>query len=195
MDGKLDDALAGRLVRSVAVQMVHPQYEASSLHRRAGCIYPQVPAWFGQAQRQAVLDSASLVGLNVLSLINSHAAAALQFGIERSFANKTEHVVLYDMGSSSTEVGCLHRPCLGCAPSLCSCTHVADDAWSMGQTCQPTGAACSGCGLNDQSFVLQAALVKYSSFDIREAGKLQTYSQFEVGNALQFESRAPHTIL
>jgi hypoxia up-regulated 1 len=63
-----------------------------------------VPAWFGQAQRQALLDAAGLAGLNVLSLVNSHAAAALQFGIERSFANTTEHVLFYDMGSSSTQV-------------------------------------------------------------------------------------------
>ena len=51
-----------------------------------------------------MLDAAGLAGLNVLSLVNSHAAAALQFGIERSFANKSEHVLFYDMGSSSTQV-------------------------------------------------------------------------------------------
>lgn len=86
-----------------------------------------VPAWFGQAQRQALLDAAGLAGLNVLSLVNSHAAAALQYGIERNFANKSEHVLFYDVGSSST----------------------------------------------------QAALVRFSSFDIKEAGKVNTYSQFE----------------
>ena len=70
---------------------------------------PQVPAWFGHTHRQAVLDAAAAAGLNVLSLVNSHAAAALQFGIERNFANKTEHVVFYDMGSSSTEVSAQPR--------------------------------------------------------------------------------------
>jgi len=87
-----------------------------------------VPAWFGQAQRRAVLDAAGLAGLNVLSLINGHAAVALQFGIERSFVNKTEHVIFYDMGYSSTEV----------------------------------------------------ALVKYSSFDVKEGSRVNTYGQFEV---------------
>jgi hypoxia up-regulated 1 len=62
-------------------------------------------------------------GLNVLALINSHAAAALQYGIERDFANKTEWVILYDMGATSTE----------------------------------------------------AALVKFSSFVVKEAGKPKTY--------------------
>lgn len=62
-------------------------------------------------------------GLNVLALVNSHAAAALQYGIERDFTNKTEWVVLYDMGATSTE----------------------------------------------------AALVKYSSFSIKEFGKPKTF--------------------
>ncbi len=53
-----------------------------------------VPAFWGQAQRQAMTDAAGLAGLNVLSLINSHAAAALQFGIERDFTDKVENVIL-----------------------------------------------------------------------------------------------------
>jgi hypothetical protein len=51
-----------------------------------------VPAWFGVAQRQAVIDAASLAGLNVLGLMNGHAAAALQYGIERDFAKKEQTV-------------------------------------------------------------------------------------------------------
>jgi hypoxia up-regulated 1 len=41
--------------------------------------------------------------VNVLALVNSHAAAALQYGIERDFANRTAWVLLYDMGAASTE--------------------------------------------------------------------------------------------
>lgn len=63
-----------------------------------------VPAFFGQAQRLALKAAAELAGLNVLGLINTHAAAALQFGIERDFSNKTSNVILYDQGSGSTEV-------------------------------------------------------------------------------------------
>ncbi|CAL8469535.1 g9076 [Coccomyxa elongata] len=87
-----------------------------------------VPPFYGPAQRQGLIDAAQLAGLNVLALVNSHAAAALQYGIERDFTNKTEWVVLYDMGATSTE----------------------------------------------------AALVKYSSFSIKEFGKPKTFSQFEV---------------
>lgn len=87
-----------------------------------------VPAYFGQSQRQAISEAARLAGLTVLSLVNNHAAAALQHGITRNFANKTEHVIFYDMGASSVE----------------------------------------------------AALIKYSSFDVKEFGKVNTHSQFEV---------------
>lgn len=87
-----------------------------------------VPAYFGQSQRQAISEAARLAGLTVLSLVNNHAAAALQHGITRNFANKTEHVIFYDMGASSVEV----------------------------------------------------ALIKYSSFDFKEFGKVNTHSQFEV---------------
>lgn len=87
-----------------------------------------VPAYFGQTQRQAISEAARLAGLTVLSLVNNHAAAALQHGIARNFANKTEHVIFYDMGASSVE----------------------------------------------------AALIKYSSYDVKEFGKVNTHSQFEV---------------
>ena len=90
-----------------------------------------VPAFFGQSQRQAVVDSARLAGLTVLSLVNNHAAAALQHGYTRKFGNESENVIFYDVGSSSVE----------------------------------------------------ASLVKYSSFEVKELGRLNTHSQFEVKDA------------
>ena len=62
-----------------------------------------VPAYYTPAQRQAIKDAANLAGLNVLSLVNSHAAAALQYGIERDFAGKRDLVVFYDLGAKSAE--------------------------------------------------------------------------------------------
>jgi hypoxia up-regulated 1 len=62
-----------------------------------------VPASFTIQQRQALLDAAKLAGLNVLGLIHSHAAAALQYGIERDFTNRTDHVILYDLGAASLQ--------------------------------------------------------------------------------------------
>lgn len=61
-----------------------------------------VPAFFGQAERKAVMQAAQLAGIKVLGLINEHAGAALQYGIDKDFTNESRHVILYDMGSGST---------------------------------------------------------------------------------------------
>lgn len=45
-----------------------------------------------------------MVDVNVLAVIHAHGAAALQFGIEREFDAKPQHVVIYDMGASSVQV-------------------------------------------------------------------------------------------
>ncbi|KAL8142659.1 hypothetical protein V2J09_015691 [Rumex salicifolius] len=61
-----------------------------------------VPPYFGQAERRGVIQAAELAGINVLSLINEHSGAALQYGIDKNFANESRYVVFYDMGSSNT---------------------------------------------------------------------------------------------
>ncbi|XP_074315991.1 heat shock 70 kDa protein 17 [Silene latifolia] len=61
-----------------------------------------VPPYFGQAERKAVLQAAQLGGVNVLSLINEHAGAALQYGIDKKFVNDSKYVVFYDMGATTT---------------------------------------------------------------------------------------------
>jgi hypoxia up-regulated 1 len=54
-----------------------------------------VPAFFGQGQRAMLLQAADLAGLNVLSLVSEHAAAALQYGIDKEFVNNTQVRVTY----------------------------------------------------------------------------------------------------
>ncbi|KAM7271972.1 hypothetical protein ACFE04_031186 [Oxalis oulophora] len=61
-----------------------------------------VPAYFGQAERKGILQAAKLAGINVLSLANEHSGAALQYGIDKDFANGSRHVIFYDMGASTT---------------------------------------------------------------------------------------------
>ncbi|XP_043698609.1 heat shock 70 kDa protein 17 [Telopea speciosissima] len=67
-----------------------------------------VPPYFGQAERKGLLQAAELAGINVLSLINEHSGAALQYGIDKNFANESRHVIFYDMGSSSTYAALVH---------------------------------------------------------------------------------------
>jgi hypoxia up-regulated 1 len=61
-----------------------------------------VPPYFGQAERRALTQAAQLAGINVLALINEHAGAALQYGIDKDFSNASRHVIFYDMGAGST---------------------------------------------------------------------------------------------
>ncbi|KAK9685044.1 hypothetical protein RND81_10G251200 [Saponaria officinalis] len=67
-----------------------------------------VPPYFGQAERKAVLQAAQLGGVNVLSLINEHAGAAVQYGIDKKFGNDSKYVVFYDMGASTTYAALVH---------------------------------------------------------------------------------------
>ncbi|GAB2282145.1 hypothetical protein Dimus_016698 [Dionaea muscipula] len=67
-----------------------------------------VPPYFGQAERKGVLQAAQMAGINVLSLINEHSGAALQYGIDKNFSNESRYVVFYDMGSSSTYAALVH---------------------------------------------------------------------------------------
>ncbi|KAJ7960189.1 Heat shock 70 kDa protein [Quillaja saponaria] len=61
-----------------------------------------VPPYFGQVERKGLLQAAQLAGINVLSLMNEHSGAALQYGIDKDFSNGSRHVIFYDMGSSNT---------------------------------------------------------------------------------------------
>ncbi|VVA93402.1 unnamed protein product [Arabis nemorensis] len=61
-----------------------------------------VPPYFGQAERRGLIQASQLAGINVLSLVNEHSGAALQYGIDKDFSNGSRHVIFYDMGSSST---------------------------------------------------------------------------------------------
>lgn len=84
------------------------EYAASLSKEEAGGVAVSdvvvvVPAYYTPAQRYAIKQSAALAGLNVLSLVNSHAAAALQYGIERDFTDKRESIVFYDLGAKSAE--------------------------------------------------------------------------------------------
>ena len=64
-----------------------------------------VPAFLGQRERAALADAAELAGLRVLTFVSEHAAAAVQYGIDREFeAGKSQRVMLYDAGANSVVV-------------------------------------------------------------------------------------------
>jgi len=68
-----------------------------------------VPCWFTDYQRRAMLDAATIAGLNVLRLMNETAATALCWGLPRSLelpddGGNPTNALFFDMGHSSTQV-------------------------------------------------------------------------------------------
>ncbi|KAI6650452.1 Hypoxia up-regulated protein 1 isoform X2 [Oopsacas minuta] len=63
-----------------------------------------VPPYFTQAQRRALLRSADLVGIKVLTMMNTNLAVALHFGSFQKSVYKDKPIVVlfYDMGATST---------------------------------------------------------------------------------------------
>lgn len=70
--------------------------------------HPQVPSYFTDSQRRALLDSSAVAGFNCLRLFNDTTAAALAYGIYKqdlpAEAEKPRNVVFVDMGHSSLQV-------------------------------------------------------------------------------------------
>ena len=65
-----------------------------------------VPAYFGDAQRQATKDAGSIAGLNVLRIINEPTAAAIAYGLENK-NNKEVNVLVFDCGGGTHDVSLL----------------------------------------------------------------------------------------
>merc|ERR1719408_1074787 len=65
-----------------------------------------VPTYFTDAERHAMLDAASIAGLNCLRLMNDITAAALSYGIYKTDmpADKAVNVVFVDCGAMDTTV-------------------------------------------------------------------------------------------
>ena len=62
-----------------------------------------VPAFFTQHERRALYTAASIAELNILSLVEENTAAALHYGIDRTFDAPT-NVLYYNFGAGSVQV-------------------------------------------------------------------------------------------
>ena len=59
-----------------------------------------VPAYFGDAQRQATKDAGVIAGLNVLRIINEPTAAAIAYGLDNA-KDKEKNVLIFDKGGGT----------------------------------------------------------------------------------------------
>ncbi|KAI8507700.1 Heat shock 70 kDa protein 4L [Branchiostoma belcheri] len=154
-----------------------------------------VPCFFTDAERRAVLDAATISGLNVLKLMNDTTAAALAYGIYKQDLpapeEKPRNVVFVDMGYKSLQVsacafhkGKLKSPLLRKAALFCVPGLAAGGSYPRVLlarclcVCQllPFGGAGSGrCWLSDHLHVLSVLATAFDSnlgghnFDLRLA--------------------------
>ncbi len=63
-----------------------------------------VPAYFGDAQRQATKEAGQIAGLEVLRIVNEPTAAALAYGLDK---NNDETILVYDLGGGTFDVSVL----------------------------------------------------------------------------------------
>ncbi len=64
-----------------------------------------VPAYFGDAQRQATKEAGEIAGLNVLRIINEPTAAALAYGLDKGESDQT--ILVFDLGGGTFDVSLL----------------------------------------------------------------------------------------
>jgi heat shock protein 1/8 len=62
-----------------------------------------VPAYFGDAARQATKDAGAIAGLNVLRIINEPTAAAVAYGLDNK-DNKEKNILIFDCGGGTFDV-------------------------------------------------------------------------------------------
>ena len=62
-----------------------------------------VPAYFNQKQREATINSAKIIGLNVKSMINEPTAASLAYGYN-SLENNKKLIVVLDFGGGTLDL-------------------------------------------------------------------------------------------
>lgn len=71
-------------------------------------MFAQVPCYFTDAKRRAILDAAQMAGLNCLRLMNDTTATALAYGIYKqdlpTLEEKPRNVVFVDLGHSDLQV-------------------------------------------------------------------------------------------
>ena len=64
-----------------------------------------VPAYFGDAQRQATKEAGQIAGLEVKRIVNEPTAAALAYGVDK--ANKDMKIAVFDLGGGTFDISIL----------------------------------------------------------------------------------------
>jgi molecular chaperone DnaK len=88
-----------------------------------------VPAYFGDAERQATQEAGKIAGLEVLRIINEPTAAALAYGLDKS---DEQTVLVYDLGGGTFDVSVLEiAEGVFDVKSTSGDTHLGGDDWDQ----------------------------------------------------------------
>jgi actin-like ATPase involved in cell morphogenesis len=90
-----------------------PQSQLHSIEFKTLLLTPKittkVPPFLTQHERQALIASANIGGLNVLSLVNDGFSAAINYALTRNMGDAVDQYVLfYDMGAGKTSSTVVH---------------------------------------------------------------------------------------
>ena len=67
-----------------------------------------VPAYFNQLQREAIIESAKIINLNVKRIINEPTAASLAYGYKREENEKIKTILVIDFGGGTLDITILN---------------------------------------------------------------------------------------
>src|SRR5690606_972258 len=88
-----------------------------------------VPAYFGDAQRQATKEAGQIAGLEVLRIINEPTAAALAYGLDKE---DEQTILVYDPGGGTFDVSSLEiADGVFDVKSTSGDTHLGGDDWDQ----------------------------------------------------------------
>jgi molecular chaperone DnaK len=88
-----------------------------------------VPAYFGDAERQATKEAGQIAGLEVLRIINEPTAAALAYGLDKE---EEQTVLVYDLGGGTFDVSVLEiAEGVFDVKSTSGDTHLGGDDWDQ----------------------------------------------------------------
>jgi molecular chaperone DnaK len=89
-----------------------------------------VPAYFGDAERQATTEAGTIAGLNVLRIVNEPTAAALAYGLDKG--EKDQTILVFDLGGGTFDVSLLEiGEGIVEVKSTSGDTHLGGDDWDQ----------------------------------------------------------------
>jgi molecular chaperone DnaK len=89
-----------------------------------------VPAYFGDAERQATTEAGTIAGLNVLRIVNEPTAAALAYGLDKG--EKDQTILVFDLGGGTFDVSLLEiGEGVVEVKSTSGDTHLGGDDWDQ----------------------------------------------------------------